>query len=540
MAAKLAAVYPWANITLLDVAQTTPALSALIPYNAVLVYSDACFANGTQLGDTLAAYVAQGGGVVLAGHSFAAATASGNSTGNGTVPAGIPACQTVGGQLRGAASATCAAGDTACQLYPSSWIPVVGGDINTAPAGTTIAFTRDRLWLQNNVSAPLSIAGARLSVPRQGCDISNATATTCAHCAGDNQTLALWSDGTPLVVEWNAARSGYNTALLGRLVVLNIDPVSADARNGSWSAAANPAVPHLLANTLVYAAAGPGYRCPATVTVPPANITANATASTRASRNALLLLPGSSVYEEDVRLNLLDDFDCVDLVSATASGTLTVTLLQRYQAVLVSTAAVPRLLATSNVLNAYVSGGGGIVLAGLGTVSALTGVGVSDNWLPIAVTAGVPPTNGNTTLTLQPVDATSPIIANISTFTIPTTALANFTAVPVAGATVVAQFSNAQPLVVQRTVGTGRVVSLSYRPTSSEAALNYAQASLCTDERALFWDGKTDGGALIANALRFVQHEFPAPLEQSGAFITLETSTADEQNGVFLPFVPDF
>ena len=69
------------------------------------------------------------------------------------------------------------------------------------------------------------------------------------------------------------------------VLVLNLDPVSADARNGSWSAAAHPAVPHLIANTIVYAAAGPGYRCAATVTVPSpiVNGTATGNATTRAA-----------------------------------------------------------------------------------------------------------------------------------------------------------------------------------------------------------------------------------------------------------------
>ena len=121
---KLASVYTWANITLVDVATATPTDADLAPYHAVLVYSDTCFANGALLGDALARYIAQGGGVVLAGHSFALpAQTNSNSdnttAGNATSPPApsafaVPACQTLGGLLRGGAVPTCAVTDATC------------------------------------------------------------------------------------------------------------------------------------------------------------------------------------------------------------------------------------------------------------------------------------------------------------------------------------------------------------------------------------------------------------------------------------------
>jgi hypothetical protein len=59
------------KVDLFDASVATPSLAQLAAYTAVLAFSDPSgFSNGTQLGDTLAAYFDGGGRVVLAGEAF--------------------------------------------------------------------------------------------------------------------------------------------------------------------------------------------------------------------------------------------------------------------------------------------------------------------------------------------------------------------------------------------------------------------------------------------------------------------------------------
>ena len=64
-----------ARLDVFDVAVITPSIADLAGYSSVLVYSEAAFDNPIALGDTVAAFVEGGGGVVLAGNVLAAGSA---------------------------------------------------------------------------------------------------------------------------------------------------------------------------------------------------------------------------------------------------------------------------------------------------------------------------------------------------------------------------------------------------------------------------------------------------------------------------------
>jgi hypothetical protein len=68
-AAAAAGLFTADDIDTMDVRSITPTLDQLREYGAVMVWSNYCFANATALGDVLANYVDEGGGVVTA--SFA-------------------------------------------------------------------------------------------------------------------------------------------------------------------------------------------------------------------------------------------------------------------------------------------------------------------------------------------------------------------------------------------------------------------------------------------------------------------------------------
>ena len=63
--------YEIARIDLFDAATTTPSATDLVGYDAMLVYNEVAFADPIALGDTVAAFVEDGGGLVLAGNVFA-------------------------------------------------------------------------------------------------------------------------------------------------------------------------------------------------------------------------------------------------------------------------------------------------------------------------------------------------------------------------------------------------------------------------------------------------------------------------------------
>ncbi|HHO50211.1 MAG TPA: hypothetical protein ENK18_04885 [Deltaproteobacteria bacterium] len=67
--------YEIERIDLFDASTTTPSLSELASYDALFVYNEIAFADPIALGDTVAAFVEGGGGIVVAGNAFASGLA---------------------------------------------------------------------------------------------------------------------------------------------------------------------------------------------------------------------------------------------------------------------------------------------------------------------------------------------------------------------------------------------------------------------------------------------------------------------------------
>jgi hypothetical protein len=66
---KLMGTAAFSTVDTFDAAHATPTSSQLAAYDAVFVFNNISFSNGTRIGDLLAAYHDQGGGVVVAGLS---------------------------------------------------------------------------------------------------------------------------------------------------------------------------------------------------------------------------------------------------------------------------------------------------------------------------------------------------------------------------------------------------------------------------------------------------------------------------------------
>ncbi len=173
----------------------TPTLVQLQQYDAVLVYSDAGFNDSVALGNVLADYLDNGGGVVLATFAYNNAGAQG-----------------IAGRIRTA-----------------GYLPFTTGFVSEANGLTLV---------KGQPSHPI-LSGV----------FSFQGGTSSHHIAGISATsnavlVAHWSNGQPLV----AAKQ----LPLGQIVGLNFYPPSSDARADFWTANTDGA--RLIANALLWAA----------------------------------------------------------------------------------------------------------------------------------------------------------------------------------------------------------------------------------------------------------------------------------------------
>ncbi len=90
-------------VDIIDVRASTPPLSALTPYDSILTWTNLSYADGAALGDVFAAYVDQGGGVVVAVFATGIATPNRFLAGRWQ-SGGYAVIQTMGGCLGGGAS----------------------------------------------------------------------------------------------------------------------------------------------------------------------------------------------------------------------------------------------------------------------------------------------------------------------------------------------------------------------------------------------------------------------------------------------------
>jgi hypothetical protein len=150
--------------------------------------------------------------------------------------------------------------------------------------------------------------------------------------------------------------------------------------------------------------------------------------------------------------------------------------------------------------------GGGVVVADIRTMSALRGFVASQQWLPLA--AG-PTTSTEEVLTIEqatcvPVDNTSAILKDITSFVDTLRPSTNIIAQPSAIATLVANFGSGEACIAttEPAAAAGRIVGLNFFPTSSDAGVLLGTPR-CLDQAPRFWNGSTDGGQLLTNALVF-------------------------------------
>jgi hypothetical protein len=176
-------------------------------------------------------------------------------------------------------------------------------------------------------------------------------------------------------------------------------------------------------------------------------------------------------------------------VDAFLGGTPTLAQLQEYDAVLVySDASFANPTAMGNVLADYVDSGGGVVLATFAFWNG-NGLGIegrikTGGYLPFTTGSQAQPGN----LALVAVDAQHPILDGVASFNGGTSSYHNAPIAVTAGSTLVANWSNGQPLIATKTTTVGRVVGLNFYPPSS-------------DVRGDFWRSNTDGGRIMGNAL---------------------------------------
>jgi hypothetical protein len=210
----------------------------------------------------------------------------------------------------------------------------------------------------------------------------------------------------------------------------------------------------------------------------------------------VLILYGATdqSYASDVRTKLQQhaSLGAVTIFHAGTGGSgalPTLSELFNYKAVLVfsDSGGFANATAAGDLLANYVDQGGGVVDAVFSHGSIpLGGRWDSGNYSALD---GSNQTSG-TALSLGTIAVpTSPIMTGVTTFT--DNASFRTVATVRSGATLIASWSNGEPLVAVAGGSAGKVVSLNFFPPSSDA-------------RADFWNASTDGARLLANSLNFV------------------------------------
>ena len=202
--------------------------------------------------------------------------------------------------------------------------------------------------------------------------------------------------------------------------------------------------------------------------------------------------PSTLTWNLDVRAKLLGTglFTQVDAFLVSPGNPVpTLSQLQQYDAVLVySDTSFNNNVAIGNVLADYMDGGGGVVLAtfafwdtqGLSIQGRIKTAG----YLPFT-TANQSQPGG---LTLVAVEPRHEILDGVTSLNGGASSYHNSPITTAPGTTLVARWSNGQPLVGTKVPTAGRIVGLNFYPPSS-------------DVRGDFWVSSTSGARLMANAL---------------------------------------
>jgi hypothetical protein len=203
--AKLQATGQFNTVDIINVNTSTPTLTQLQAYDAVLVYSDAVYSNSTALGDVMADYVDSGGGVVCMMFEI----------GYGSGPLPFPQAQMQG-------------------RWDAQGYYVIPRTQQFGPPQATLGTVYDPTHLiMQGVSSFDGGTSSYRPIPNTPIP-PGAT------------RIADWSDGSPLVV--TKTISGVRRADLG------FYPPSSDARSDFWNSSTNGAL--LMANALTWVASG--------------------------------------------------------------------------------------------------------------------------------------------------------------------------------------------------------------------------------------------------------------------------------------------
>lgn len=244
------------------------------------------------------------------------------------------------------------------------------------------------------------------------------------------------------------------------------------------------------------------------------NLTKKSNINFEASLNApkIAILGTIPFYDNDVKSKLdgTGYFSQTDVINVRES-TPTLAQMQQYDAVIVySDGCFQNSTVLGNNLADYVDSGGGVVVATFAfydsdTCLAASGRLSSGGYLPF--------TRGSYTsgseLFMVKDDASHPILNGVNTFSGGTASYHNSPISLASGATLIAHWTNGQPLVGTKITGGNRVVGLNFYPPSS-------------DIRSDFWRSNTDGAKLMGNALLWAALSNTAPLANADSFSTNE------------------
>ncbi len=206
---------------------------------------------------------------------------------------------------------------------------------------------------------------------------------------------------------------------------------------------------------------------------------------------AVLAAESDDAYNADVtnKITGVGSLSRVDLIPVITGDPLpTPAQLRAYQSVLVySDEGFNDNAGLGNELADYVDQGGGVVL-GTFVFYSSTALGIqgrlATGYLPFTQSGQAKPGN----LTLVKDLPANPLLDGVNSFSGGTSSYQNSSISNVSGATLVAHWSNGQPLVGATNHAPGRVVGLNFFPPSSDA-------------RSDFWVSSTDGAKLMADAL---------------------------------------
>ncbi len=192
---KLTATGAFDSVTGVLVSSSTPTLSDMLQYDAILVYSDTSFNNGITLGDRLADYMDAGGGVVVSTFCYYGTSA--------------------GLSLRG-------------RIRNDNYLPFDGsGQSQGSPLTMSVLDPSHEILDGVN-----SFHGG-----------SSSYRNNVTFHAGVDQ-IANWSNGVPLIAAWSPPASD------GTIAGLNFYPPSQDARSDFWQTSSDGAL--IMANALTY------------------------------------------------------------------------------------------------------------------------------------------------------------------------------------------------------------------------------------------------------------------------------------------------